>query len=439
MAELTQEPGLRLDIDPASSPSRPDPWEGFDLAQLCNHLKLTEAERTHPWDPVAAQLNEEPFINCQPSLLPLGAFESPQDRKDRLFNIILKDLQKEPAPKLATRTQSANKAMAAQSPLSINTPTNSKTNVPQFLPKRDTPKSSQEQSNTKRQKSIDPSPRDKAKDRDADRDRERKKSAHSTLHRLVSTGHRHSWQRNKDELWSRLKHSSQSRETTGSSQTSSKSSSFFTKYNIGRTLGEGSNAVVKLLSPHSGYHLPQLALKLFKEKDHWPTAKTEGRILADLCHHNIIRLERLCKREEKFYLVLEYFDGPNLAEILRKKKGQGLDEKVVSTILRQVAEALAHCHDRGISHLDVKPENLLVDCDWNVKLIDFAFSVKLADSAKLKRYCGTPGYMAPEILKRESYYPNKADVWSLGVVGYRLLTGKPPFKGIEYLIRQKGS
>lgn len=245
-------------------------------------------------------------------------------------------------------------------------------------------------------------------------------------------------QRYRDEMFKTLKHASQSSLSTSASHSTSRQS-FFERYIIGKTLGEGSNAVVKQLAPAHGVNTPPFALKIFKEKEHWPTAKTEGRILADLSHKNIIRLERVCKKNEKFYLVLEFFDGPNLAEVLRKRKGVGLDEKIVCLILRQLVDGLAHCHERGISHLDVKPENLLVDSAWNVRLIDFAFSIKISETSKVKRYCGTPSYMAPEILKRESYYPNKADVWSLGVVGYRLMTGKPPFKGRNSLDRKESS
>jgi serine/threonine protein kinase len=237
-------------------------------------------------------------------------------------------------------------------------------------------------------------------------------------------------------MFKSIKYASQSSLSTAPSHSSSRLS-FFERYLIGKTLGEGSNAVVKQLSPVPGLNTPPLALKIFKEKEHWPTAKTEGRILADLSHKNIIRLERVCKKNEKFYLVLEFFDGPNLADVLRKRKGVGLEEKTVALILSQLVEGLAHCHERGISHLDVKPENILVDSAWNLRLIDFAFSIKTPDSAKVKRYCGTPAYMAPEILKRESFYPTKADVWSLGVVAYRLMTGKPPFKGTSLSSQEK--
>lgn len=193
-------------------------------------------------------------------------------------------------------------------------------------------------------------------------------------------------------------------------------------------LGEGGNAVVRLLEPKSGYGTP-FAIKQFKERENWPTAKTEARILEELQHRNIIKIEKLHRHCQKVYLILEYFDAPNLAEVMKKKKGEGLSEDIVSKVVRQLVEALAHCHDRSIYHLDVKPDNIVVDAKWKIKLIDFAFSVKMIDRSKMKKYCGTPSYMAPEVLKRECYYPQKVDAWAVGVVAFKLLTGVTPFRG----------
>lgn len=124
---------------------------------------------------------------------------------------------------------------------------------------------------------------------------------------------------------------------------------------------------------------------------------------------------------------MEYFEGPNLAEHLRKV-GR-LSENGVSRVVRQLVEALTFCHEKGICHLDVKPENILVDQALRIKLIDFAFAVRQIDANKVKKYCGTAKYMAPEVMRKEIYDPQKADVWSVGIVAYRLYTGEPPFKG----------
>lgn len=208
----------------------------------------------------------------------------------------------------------------------------------------------------------------------------------------------------------------------------------FERYQLGKILGEGGNAVVKLLEPKSGCG-SSFAIKQFKERANWPTARTEADILEDLNHKNIIKMERLYKHGDKIYLILEFIDAPNLAEVMKKRKGEGLGEEVVRKIIRQLVEALAHCHGRNIFHLDVKPENIVIDSNWKIKLIDFAFSVKVIDRSKVRKYCGTPSYMAPEVLKRESYYPQKVDSWAVGVVAFKLLTGVTPFKGRQVLYR----
>lgn len=221
-----------------------------------------------------------------------------------------------------------------------------------------------------------------------------------------------------------------------SAELNEKKKPLFEKFQLGKVLGEGGNAIVRLLEPKSGSG-SSFAIKQFKEKENWPTAKTEAKILEELSHPNIIKFEKLYRYGEKVYLILEFFDAPNLAEVMLKRKGQGLSEQIVSKVVRQLVEALAHCHSKGVCHLDVKPENIIVNPDWKIKLIDFAFSVKMLDQSRIKKYCGTPSYMAPEVLKRESFHPHKADSWAVGVVAFKLLTGTTPFRGSSYLSRKK--
>ena len=93
-----------------------------------------------------------------------------------------------------------------------------------------------------------------------------------------------------------------------------------------------------------------------------------------------------------------------------------------------MAEALAYCHSQNICHRDIKLENILVDENHNIKLIDFGFSLKCNNKARLTAYCGTPPYMSPEIAARSPYNGQTSDVWALGVALYLMLTGKFPFK-----------
>ncbi len=107
----------------------------------------------------------------------------------------------------------------------------------------------------------------------------------------------------------------------------------------------------------------------------------------------------------------------------------------VKYLFKQIVDAIVHLHQKGIAHLDLKLENLLLSVDWlpnglekqAIKLIDFGFSREV--DGLCKTFCGTPSYMAPEIILRKSYDPRKADAWALGVLLYYFLCGTFPFKG----------
>jgi serine/threonine protein kinase len=90
---------------------------------------------------------------------------------------------------------------------------------------------------------------------------------------------------------------------------------------------------------------------------------------------------------------------------------------------------LAYLHEEGITHRDIKLENILLDCDNNIKLIDFGFSTCYKPQKRIKMFCGTPSYMAPEIVSRMEYYGPPADIWAAGVLLFCLLNGFFPFKG----------
>lgn len=201
--------------------------------------------------------------------------------------------------------------------------------------------------------------------------------------------------------------------------------SFYSRYDIKGKIGEGSNAVVKeILEKETGR---RYALKSFKPKGNWPSAKNEAKILSELDHPNIIKYEKTIKTTNNVHLVMELVDGCNLTEYLRRNGP--VQEEALKVIIKQILQGLDHCHDKGISHLDIKTENVLINEKKEVKLIDFAFSVKQIDCSKVRLYCGTPNYMAPEVLRKELFYGKKADVWAVGVLAYKLFTGKVPFKG----------
>ena len=94
--------------------------------------------------------------------------------------------------------------------------------------------------------------------------------------------------------------------------------------------------------------------------------------------------------------------------------------------MKQILEGISYCHENGVCHRDLKPENILIDESGHVKIIDFGFSAH--SRVMLTTYCGTPAYMAPEIIKKQSYIGAKADIWALGVMLYLMMIGTLPFR-----------
>lgn len=102
----------------------------------------------------------------------------------------------------------------------------------------------------------------------------------------------------------------------------------------------------------------------------------------------------------------------------------------VRSIFRTIVAAIKHCHDANISHRDIKLDNILVNESGELKIIDFGFAVKRQSrDDPVATFCGTPTFMCPEIIRRAPYDPHKADVWALGVLLFKLTTGRYPFRG----------
>lgn len=202
------------------------------------------------------------------------------------------------------------------------------------------------------------------------------------------------------------------------------------KYEMGRMLGKGTFAKVyharNLINSHSD------AIKVIdKEKvlrvGLTDQIKREIAVMKFVRHPHIIELYEVMATKNKIYFVLEYVKGGELFNKVAKGK---LNEDVARKYFQQLIGAVDFCHSRGIYHRDLKPENLLVDENGNLKVSDFglsAFAECRRQDGLLHTTCGTPAYVAPEVLGKKGYDGAKADIWSCGVILFALLAGYLPF------------
>ena len=157
--------------------------------------------------------------------------------------------------------------------------------------------------------------------------------------------------------------------------------------------------------------------------------KREARSLARLNHPNIVAVYDFGEAAGLYYFVMEYVDGVNLRQMERAER---LAPREALGIVVQVCEALQFAHDEGIIHRDIKPENILLDKKGRVKIADFGLAKLLAKAptdftlTQPEQRMGTPAYMAPEQLERPAEVDQRADIYSLGVVFYEMLTGELP-------------
>jgi serine/threonine-protein kinase HSL1, negative regulator of Swe1 kinase len=127
------------------------------------------------------------------------------------------------------------------------------------------------------------------------------------------------------------------------------------------------------------------------------------------------------------YLVLEYVAGGELFDAL--KYHGALPEEEAIRLFRQILASVSYCHRFNICHRDLKPENVLLDMNGNVKLADFGMAAFQPNGRWLNTACGSPHYAAPEIVAGKQYRGHKADIWSVGIMLYLMLTGSVPFDG----------
>ncbi|ESQ40639.1 hypothetical protein EUTSA_v10013492mg [Eutrema salsugineum] len=202
------------------------------------------------------------------------------------------------------------------------------------------------------------------------------------------------------------------------------------RYEVGRLLGQGTFA--KVYYGRSVHTNESVAIKMI-DKDKVlrvglsEQIKREISVMRIAKHPNVVELYEVMATKSRIYFVIEYCKGGELFNKVSKGK---LREDVAWKYFYQLINAVDFCHSRGVYHRDIKPENLLLDDNENLKISDFGLSA-LADCKRqdglLHTTCGTPAYVAPEVINRKGYDGTKADIWSCGVVLFVLLAGYLPF------------
>ncbi|XP_071722413.1 CBL-interacting serine/threonine-protein kinase 8-like [Rutidosis leptorrhynchoides] len=205
------------------------------------------------------------------------------------------------------------------------------------------------------------------------------------------------------------------------------------KYEVGRTIGEGTFAKVKFAqNTETGESVAMKVLDrstIIKHKM-VDQIKREISIMKLVRHPYVVRLHEVLASRTKIYIILEFITG---GELFDKIVHHGrLSEAETRRYFQQLIDGVDYCHSKGVYHRDLKPENLLLDSLGNLKISDFGLSALPEQGVSvLRTTCGTPNYVAPEVLSHKGYDGAVADVWSCGVILYVLMAGYLPFDELD--------
>jgi serine/threonine protein kinase len=213
----------------------------------------------------------------------------------------------------------------------------------------------------------------------------------------------------------------------------SSSSMVMDMYMVGKVVGVGSYGKVR-----AAWHRltgSKVAIKTydkakFKDPEHWKRVQSEIKIMEQISHPRIARLFDAVETPKRMHLIMECLDGGNLCSYVKSKKR--LSEEESKKIFFQLLQSIEYLHSYSVVHRDVKLENVLFNDTKDVKLIDFGFSTVCQKGKRLRVFCGTPSYMAPEIVRRSEYEGKPVDMWSLGILLYAILCGYFPFRAKNY-------
>eukprot|EP01061_Rhynchopus_euleeides_P009148 TRINITY_DN18293_c0_g1_i1.p1 TRINITY_DN18293_c0_g1~~TRINITY_DN18293_c0_g1_i1.p1 ORF type:complete len:283 (+),score=74.70 TRINITY_DN18293_c0_g1_i1:50-898(+) len=198
-------------------------------------------------------------------------------------------------------------------------------------------------------------------------------------------------------------------------------------FELGKTIGSGAFAKVKM-----GRHTrtgEEVAIKVFS-KERIQKESMKQQILMEigitrlLKHENVISVTDVFQTEKSLYLVMELVRGCELLQKLQDVEGKGFPEPETRGYFQQLIMGVHYCHNQGVIHRDLKPENILIDLNGKLKITDFGMA---SVHSTEKSVCGSPNYVAPEVLSEPSYEGVTADIWSCGVILYAMQSGLLPF------------
>ena len=209
------------------------------------------------------------------------------------------------------------------------------------------------------------------------------------------------------------------------------------KYEIGQTIGKGAYAKVKIVT--NLINQEKYAMKIYDKDKLNDNSKRkcvyrEIEILKRINHKNIAKLIEVITTHNHILIVQELVNGISLRDYYNReiRNQKGISEhksNIFKKIFKQIFDAMNYLHKNHMAHRDIKLENILMTKEYEIKIIDFGFGMYNPENKLQNFFCGTPNYMPPEIAFKKPYVGQKADLWSLGVLVYKMFCADFPFKG----------
>lgn len=202
------------------------------------------------------------------------------------------------------------------------------------------------------------------------------------------------------------------------------------EFQVGQKIGEGAFSKVHLCTRQGSSE--ELVMKIMKKDE----SKNENdraviqlarevQVLSQLNHPNIVKYYQFFEDDSNSYIIMEYIEGQSLLDFINGHPQQ--DQRVCQNIFFQICKAILYLHEKGIAHRDLKLDNIMIDVQYRVKLLDFGLCNFNNSSKLMTTFCGSLCNAAPEILMKIPYDGFKADMWSLGVILYSIMTKTLPW------------